>query len=87
MENLKIEELEIEEEKEKEKHQSETDFYSKYSVDCRDHVNVVGVICKKMGYDLLIEKVGYEGFCDCFLGKQFTSTEILKIWSENKLVR
>ena len=83
MENLKIVELNVEEKPT----QSEADFYSKYSVDCRDEQNVVGVICKQIGYDLLIEKVGYEGFCDCFLGKQFTSTEILKIWSENKLVR
>ena len=83
MENLKIVELNVEEKPT----QSEADFYSTYSVDCRDSSNVVGVICKKVGYDLLVEKVGYSGFCDCFLGKQFTSREILKIWSENQLVR
>ena len=66
--------------------QAEADFFSKYSVDCRDKENVVGVICREEGYDLLVEKVGYEGFCDCYLGKKFTSTEILKIWSETRLV-
>ena len=88
MENLKIEELNVEEkEQQQERTQSERDFYSTYSVDVRDEQNVVGVICKQIGYDLLVEKVGYSGLCDCFLGKKFTSEEILKIWSENQLVR
>ena len=64
----------------------ETDFFSKFGVDCRDEENVVGVICKEEGYKLLVEKVGYEGFCKCFLGERFTDVEILRIWANNKLV-
>jgi len=66
--------------------QAEADFFSKYSVDCRDEENVVGVICREEGYNLLVEKVGYEGFCDCFLGKKFSCEETLLIWSKSRLV-
>lgn len=76
----------IVEEKVEEVSQAETSFFSKFSVDCRDKENVVGVICREEGYDLLVEKIGYEGFCNCFIGKRFTDVEILRIWCENKLV-
>lgn len=79
---LKVEEVSQEEEVS----QAEEAFFSKYCVDCRDKVNIVGVICKEEGYDLLVEKVGYEGFCECFLGKKFTCEETLNIWSKSRLV-
>jgi len=79
---LKVEEVSQEEEIS----QAEEDFFSKYCVDCRDKDNIVGVICKEEGYNLLVEKVGYEGFCECFLGKKFTCKETLNIWSKSRLV-
>ena len=76
----------IVEEKVEEVSQAETSFFSKFSVDCRDKENVVGVICREEGYDLLVEKIGYEGFCSCFIGKNIYDVEILRIWCEHKLV-
>lgn len=81
-----MEDHKVEEEVSEKISKSEKHFFSRYSVDCRDRDNIVGVICKEEGYNQLIEKVGYEGFCDCFLGKRFTNVDLLKIWCENKLV-